>query len=625
MRLAELVPPIFRQSLIEDEAFSASLGLVTDGVISFEPSGVGFPRNRLMGAVHASSTSEQPIMAADQEGEVWSVRFVRDNPPPCVVLEKGAEVLHVRHLGLLSERLADRERMLDAESARVNLPVAAQARWRAIIAERGLTVAEVSDFADDIKFTPVAVSGAIASTLHQDSVPFDMLVPRSADYYERLVGRWQGQATVADYVQTVLPEFLDSLLAYDEEAGFRLSLLLASHPLVLDAIAAKPISSAVFQRIAQWAGQGGDAMTRCAILELAIQRDDHSEETKAELAKIGSSLLHPQDGADDDFELLSAAFILVYGQLAYLKILNDRPSFWRRLAALAQAGLLVRCFSARRSPLGTFAYDLRKARARPFALRVYADMRLGPKWQAQDAFPSQLRNEFVGRVVSRAALHEAAVQNLGLHELILGESESLKSSVNLFLMLRAGPLEDNVPLAQELNGEQLAAVEAGLAEAMPTALSFAPLVNSVSVFRQSIELADKAAAALQRAQYRLDADKPEIFLSALWGLASCAAVNRSVALADAVFTVIRTYRRLSPELLDLNDAVRIGMIACASREEMTQWIEAVGGFLAEFAYQSLTRDEAEALEFYIRDFCDLMPELWGPCGSALAAAESVIA
>lgn len=142
-----------------------------------------------------------------------------------------------------------------------------------------------------------------------------------------------------------------------------------------------------------------------------------------------------------------------------------------------------------------------------------------------EAFPSQLRNEFVGRAVSRGALHEDALRGLGLYESVLGDTASLKSSVNLFLMLRAGPLEDNVPLVQALEGENLASVEAGLADPVPRAQSFAPLVNSVSVFRQTTELADKAAAALQRAQYRFEADTPAIFLSALWGLASCAAVS----------------------------------------------------------------------------------------------------
>jgi hypothetical protein len=98
-----------------------------------------------------------------------------------------------------------------------------------------------------------------------------------------------------------------------------------------------------------------------------------------------------------------------------------------------------------------------------------------------------------------------------------------------------------------------------------------------------------------------------------------------VALADAVFTVIRYYRRFLPGDLDLDDAIRIGSIACASREDLLEWASAVGGFMADFAFRSLTPDEAGALAIYIRDFCDLAPELWATCGPALAASEAVSA
>jgi hypothetical protein len=67
------------------------------------------------------------------------------------------------------------------------------------------------------------------------------------------------------------------------------------------------------------------------------------------------------------------------------------------------------------------------------------------------------------------------------------------------------------------------------------------------------------------------------------------------------------------------------MIACASREDLSDWTSAVGSFMADFAFQFLTRDEAAALEIYIRDFCDLIPDLWAACGPALAAAEAVAA
>jgi hypothetical protein len=257
---------------------------------------------------------------------------------------------------------------------------------------------------------------------------------------------------------------------------------------------------------------------------------------------------------------------------------------------------------------------------------VYADMRLGPLWQPEFAIARQLRNEFVGRVISRTAALEERARELGLYDLILGEERSsLRSTVNAMLMFTAGPLEDNLPSVQDPPEEIRAAIEAGLGEAKPSARSFTPFVNSVLLFRQSVELADTAAMALQRAQYRLDAENGATLLGTLWGLATSAAITRSVALADAVFTVIRYYRRFLPRDLDIDDALRIGSIASASRESLSNWALAVGELMVDFAFQSLSREEARALEVYIRDFCELIPELWASCGPALAAAEAVAA
>ncbi len=624
LHLTDLWPPILRQSLIADEALSATFGLATDGIIKFSP-GSDFQRSVLLAAVRTASKAEHPITVKDEMGDVWRIRFDRSENLPEVVIESGGRNIRVRHLGLLSERQEDRNGMLEAEAARVNLPREALRRWSALIAVRSLTDAEVTEFTEDINATPLGTSAAIVAALQQKNVDFDALVPRSAGYYERLIGRWDGQVDIAAYADTALPEIVDGLLAFDAESGFRLSLLLCSHPFALERLAGRTLTPSAFDTAARWARDGGDAMTRCALLELALLRDDVMEETKPILAEIAAALCKPTDGVDADFELLSALFVFVYGQLSYIKILANKPTFWRRMAALAQAGLIVRCLGGRRGASLAFARELRAARTRPFALQVCADMRLGPMWQSDFGYPAQLRNEFVGRVISRAAVREKAAQRLLLHERILGETESLKSSVNLFLITRAGPLEDNVPLVRELAGENLGLVEAGLMEAKPTARSFAPLVNSVFLFRQSTELANNAAAALQRAQYRLESASGIEFLTALWGLATCAAVTRSHALADAVFTVIRYYRRFSPASLDLDDAARIGLIACASRDSLSEWSSAVGGLMADFAFQSLTPDEAGALEAYIRDFCDLTPELWATCGPALSAAEAVAA
>jgi hypothetical protein len=413
-------------------------------------------------------------------------------------------------------------------------------------------------------------------------------------------------------------------MSFGTLAALQHGLFLAGHPLIIGSLAALPVSPEEFHTVAQWSLQCGDAMARCAVLELALLREVVLEETKGVLAEMAASLYVAKGAEDEDFEMLSAAFIFAYGQFSDMKLYHERPNYWRRFAALSQAAMISRCMVPKTGVLVEFARDLRKLRVRTFGMQTYADMRRGPLWQAQWAFPAQLRNEFVGRVIFRAASLEERTRSVGLHDVLLGDGDrGLMSTINAFFTSIAGPLEDNVPIVQELTDDNLAMVENALSEAKPTTQSFAPLTNSVFIFRMTPELAEKAAQALQRAQYRIETDNPQHFDAALVGLASCAAVTRSVALADAVLTVIRYYRRFSPVDLGMDAALRIGSIACASHAEMSEWASAIGALMTDFAFQSLDQEEARGLRDYLEELCELTPELWAACGPALAAASAV--
>jgi hypothetical protein len=620
---ADLVPPVLRRAMLEDQLFVESLGLVTDGTITFNPGGVTFRRSSLLRTVREASRA-QTAEVDDEAGLAWTVIFDRSENVPLVVIKSGERVIPARHLGLLSADLNDRLSVLQAEAARVNLPASAVAHWSKLASECALSDNEVSHFSEDINNTPVAVAGAIFGRLDQESLPFDVLVPTSLEYYERLIGRWNGQSNIIEYADQVLPSFLEQLLGWNPNAGLRNAFLLAAHSLVIDRLASLSISRETFADVAQWAAREGDAMARCGVLELAVIRPDLSEGTKRELEENIACLIVPDQHEDEVFEMLSGAFVFVYGQLSLRQALADRPTFWRRMAAMAQAALIARCLVSKRGALVEFARDLRRSRSRPYAIQVCADMRLGPTWQAQFALLPQLRNEIVGRVISRAANREEVTLAVGLHSHLLGdETGSLKETIDLFLSFQAGPLEDNVLPVREMSVEDRAVIEAGLKETQPTARSFAALVNSVFLFRQTVEMADLAAESLSRAQYRLAAESNAIFQAALAGLATCAAVTRSIALADAVLMVLRYYRQSSAVELDIDTALGIGSIACAAWAEMPDWAAAMGRLMSDFAFHTLTKNEADVLQNYITDLCELVPELWSFCGPALAAAESL--
>jgi hypothetical protein len=107
-----------------------------------------------------------------------------------------------------------------------------------------------------------------------------------------------------------------------------------------------------------------------------------------------------------------------------------------------------------------------------------------------------------------------------------------------------------------------------------------PLVNAALLVRVPAEMADMAADAITRAEYRLSGLGGDIpVLPYLYGLASLASTTRSQKLADALFTLISKFRQFYPEDLSVAEAFRVAMAAAASRAELSHWCKCVGDFI----------------------------------------------
>ena len=106
-----------------------------------------------------------------------------------------------------------------------------------MLEERALTDDEVILIEEDLKDTPIAVARIIREHLAGGSVSLDVWVPRSARYYERLVGRWESGLSLDDYVREVAPRQFIELLKWRGAEGLKLALLLAPQPYLSEALA----------------------------------------------------------------------------------------------------------------------------------------------------------------------------------------------------------------------------------------------------------------------------------------------------------------------------------------------------------------------------------------------------
>jgi hypothetical protein len=622
----EWMPPAICNEFLSDEGLRSDFGLEVDPEINFGDAKVVFKRSRLFAAVRAAGAAPSKAQnVQDQSGTAWQIITSTTPGNHSLVLKSGPRSLNVTHLLLLTKNRGARKQFFAREADRLNLPKALTKHWSRVLDKRSLTDDEIGELLFEESRTPVAMNDRIVEHLRQPNISIEVLVPRSVDYYERLVGRIEGQANIKEFAEKVATDHIHHLLAWRVPDGLHQVLLMCSHSLMTSILAKETVSATEFDRLAKWA-HVADAIARTATLELAIERS-------RDKAKIGESVRalakrfagHGDKERDDPFTLLSAAFVMVDGELAKRKLLVSKPPFWRRLAALSHAALIARCVLSTPGEHSKFIGWMRSVRSDEYIAQGFADLRREPRWLAEFAWPRQLKDELGGRVLAAAARDEKATDKLGLRNILIGSQPgSLRKQLNLLSIQFPGPLEGNVELVTPLPPDLLVKMREQLADPSPAVSSFILLANSALIFRVPEDVPYLAAEALRRAQYRLDCGgKPEQLQHCLMALATVAASYRNCSLADELFMVIRSNRRFLPEEMDLDDAIRIGMIACASRSEVGDWCKSVGALLTDLAFGQLTREEAGKLHPFLINLCELVPQLWAACGQALAAIEAV--
>jgi hypothetical protein len=290
------------------------------------------------------------------------------------------------------------------------------------------------------------------------------------------------------------------------------------------------------------------------------------------------------------------------------------------------AALIERCFVAVGGDTTEFSDWAMSARGQLFLLQCFVDLRLEPRWLPELVLPHQLKNELGARVWIAAKNNAEDVNAAGWGYLLLDDVEgSVRRKINIPLAFLPGPLEGGTEAQMEIPAEHQAEMLTGLSGSVITASSFCALVNSSLLFRVPADLADAGADAIARAEYRLDCGGDvKLLVNVLLGLATVAAVTRNYRLTDSLFTVLRKYRRFYPDELGIEDSFRIGIIASASRVELSEWCQLVGSCMADLAFQPIAKDEASRLHSHLVHLCHLVPELWATCGQAEAALRSVL-
>jgi hypothetical protein len=376
-----------------------------------------------------------------------------------------------------------------------------------------------------------------------------------------------------------------------------------------------------------WLERDGDSFSQVAGFEVGIRAVDRFPALEPILLRIAKSI-RDADVADERgrLALTSSLFIFVDGELSRIGLFRDKPPFWRRLAAIAQASIIERQFISAGVSLEDPSKWAIRARGKYFYMQTLADLRLEPRWLPDLMTAEQLRFEFVSRLYMAADQAKMLIPDGELKRLLIETGpESLSESMKAPFAYLPGPLEGGSISQLPFPDDMLVELRTPKDRQVLEARIFANVVNLALMFRLDSEIAQRIANILRTVKYRLSLGKDEeVTFPLLAGLAVVAAITRSTELAEEVRILARVLRRRK-ELSNRADVqMRVALIACASRSERDEWCEAVGDWFLELAYEEMDIEMASALYSHLLQLSHIAPELWQYSAKAHAALTAVL-
>lgn len=626
--MLRLIPPLIQKRLFNEQRFREEYGLKVDAMISVGPSGFTVKRSVLFNAIRDVLSGKGIAKMTDTENLIWDLtNDAREDELPRIALSSGQARLVLTDFSVLSKDVSTRIRFLEESAFGVNLPLKAQDNWRSILEERSLEDDEIDAFFSDIHDTPVYVERTIRNEITAGKSSVSSLVPNSRRYFERLVGVYDGSVTIQDYAISTGYKFFEQLLKWQPYEGFLFSLLLSSHSALTTGINIDHLMPEQLEKAFDYLEKHGDMLSRLGALEVGLRILTDRPEVGSFLLRL-VYLIRDDDVKSDtsEFKLFSALFVLVDGELARIRLFADEPPFYRRLASLAHAGLIHRQVVQCDIDYDRFIDWTVSNGYEHYYMQTLVDMRSEPRWDPDFAIATQMQADFFGRIMIAGNSYEANISQGELRETILGDCERSLIKLSEFpYPYLPGPLEGAESNPNTLPDDIAHIIEEQLNSDAGVASSFVALVNSAMIFRVTPGHAELALKALKLGNYTLAKLKNKSqLLGILKGLATVAAVSRNMALADDLRILVRRYRRDSQYGFSIEEAMKMCLVASASREDRIKWREFAGEWLTELAFEELKGSEDEILYSHLLALLHLAPELWVSCARADAALKAIV-
>ena len=623
-----IIPMSFQNALFRDLDFCREHGLETDQVVSFGSPAVFVRLSELCGAIRKVFSGTSVAEVVDDDGQKWEIReTTKNNAPKSIALLQGDREYAIPPSFIsLSPKRETRLNFLEEAASAINLPSDVKDSWRKIFEKRALKDGEVEAFESDLVNTPVNMEQSIRRDIHGAGRNISSWVPSSEKYFYRLIGEYDGSASIRDYASNVCGLFFQKLSAWRPYEGFLFSLFLSSHPALTHEIQTDRLDDDNLIRAFDFLENRGDRISQIGAIEVGLRILPSKPDIEPYLIRLIRQIVRDDaDGEASGFKLLSALFFFVDGELSRTRLLSSKPPFYRRLAALSQASMIHRQLVNSNIDIELLCENLFRDYWTRHYIQSLVDMRVEPGWNPVFDRAENIRANFLYRIITTPQKHKRKTKDGNeLYEIIFGtEPTSVLSVVSLYFFSYLNPLDGTGVPRQEVPAAISSAIEKQISMDQVSWSSFAALVNSAYLFHLSSDHAELASKALRSCGYRIsNLESREQLATLLNGLAMVAAVTGSRILADELRILVRGYRKDANYKVSIGEELLLCLTAAANRNDLDEWKEFVGNWITEMSFE-LEEEDADIFRSQLQYLCHIVPDLWLSCHRAYAALNAV--
>jgi hypothetical protein len=340
----DFVPPLVRESLLEDKTFVDDLGIQLEPVLSIGTANASFTRSSFYEAIRKTLTSQDVQEVFDISGKKWGIQQKAEEDDKIqIVLSSGERLFTLPDVAALSPNVDVRLTAFDSAASDFYLPEASRRFWLSLLEKRSLHDDEFDALRDDFGDTPASIAQTIRSEIASERMGKSSLVPYSRRYFDRLIGEYDDSTSLSEFVKGGFRKKLSQLINYRPYDGLSHAFVLSSHSLITDLIDTSSLGAEDIVQAFGFINQHGDITSQLGAIEVGLRILPEYPEIQPALVQMVKQVRDDKiEESKSKFVLFSTLFILVYGDLSRTRLLSDTPPFYRRLAALSQAALIHR-------------------------------------------------------------------------------------------------------------------------------------------------------------------------------------------------------------------------------------------------------------------------------------------